>query len=84
MVSQAVIPTTIFFRNVGRNKCGWHAVLKPATDRRILAQIRKHGQLASRDIDFEIAEDGRSGVVIVGGFRVVGEFVIEPPYMGCP
>ncbi len=80
MVSRAIIPTTIFFRNVGRDKCSWHAVLKPVTDRGILAQIRKHGRLASRDIDFEIAEDGRSGVVIVGDFRAVGTFTIEPPY----
>ena len=81
MVQAVALETTLIFKDVGRNKCAWHAVLKPATDRRILAQIRKHGQLASQDIDFEIAEDGRSGVVIVGGFRAVGTFTIDPPYV---
>jgi hypothetical protein len=79
----AYLQTTIRFQDVGRSKRSWTSVLRPATDERILREIRRHGGLASRDIGAEISDDGRTGVVIVGGFREVGVFEIDPPYIAC-
>lgn len=31
----------------------------------------------SSDVDVEMNDDGSAGVVIVGGFREVGQFVLE-------
>lgn len=74
--------TTIIFRAVGRDKKCWTSILRPATDDLILREIRRHGGLASRDIDAMIDDDGTHGVIIVGGFREVGTFTLDPPYFG--
>jgi hypothetical protein len=70
--------TTLRFVGVGRGKKSWTSVLKPVTEDGILREIRRHGGLMSRDVGAEISDDGTAGVVVVGGFREVGAFTIEP------
>lgn len=67
----------IHFENVGRDHLSWSAEIEDVTYRRLLAEIRKKKALASRDVEFDFAEDGMSGNVIVGGWRPIGRFSLE-------
>ena len=66
---------TVTFRNVGRGQATFSDVVKKIDERSLLRVVRKH--LASRGIEFSVNEEARTGHVIVGGFRVVGEFTWE-------
>jgi hypothetical protein len=71
--------TTFCFEKVGRGKRSWKSITDDVTDHWIVSEIRKHGGLMSSDIDYGIADDGASGIVLVGMVRPVGTFTIEPP-----
>jgi len=80
----------IEFSSVGRDKLSWRcesegymqADLKNLKDV-MIASIRKRGALMSRDIELECNEDGTNGVIIVGGSRVVGKFIIQKGLWSC-
>lgn len=55
--------------DVGRDKV--NREIKVKHPRQILKEVKKH--LASKCIDIYFSEDGRSGEIIVGGFRAVGK-----------
>lgn len=71
---------TIKFRNVGRGKSCWTSILDPPSNELIMREIRLYGELASRDVDATIDDDGIHGRIFVGGFRKVGTFTCRPPY----
>lgn len=63
----------VTFSNVGRCKATFTTQLKSLGYR----DLRRAVKLCSRDVDFEIDEESRTGRIFVGGFRCVGEFVYE-------
>ncbi len=65
----------VLFKDVGRRKASWEADLPVLDESALLRSISKNGGLASRDVDVTLNADG-SGVIIVGGFRVVGSFYL--------
>ncbi len=68
---------TITFKDVGRDKKAWTSEVESLSDRTLEREIRKHGALISRGVEFHFNEDGASGFVIVGGFRRVGSFEVD-------
>jgi hypothetical protein len=68
------------FAGVGRDNRSWTSALQQQPTEAILERlVRKHGGLASREIECVFDEDMEHGTIIVGGYRPVGAFrVIEP------
>jgi hypothetical protein len=67
----------IDFVEVGRSIRSWTSQAMAPSDEAILAEIRRRGGLASRDVDIEWNDDGAGGVILVGGFRQVGTFRVR-------
>jgi len=68
------------FTDVGANKKSWTtAYAGPPDEYQLATDVKKSGSLMSRGIDISINEDGLSGAVIVGMFRIVGRFTITKP-----
>lgn len=67
------------FIDVGRDKKSWSAEYKVGDDfsQWWIRQIRKHGALMSRDIEFVCSNAEGSKVTILAGFRPVGTIVIH-------
>lgn len=62
----------VTFTDVGRDKRTWTAEIDELTDAALVRSIRKSALLSSGiDVEFETPT---SGLVIVGGLRVVGRF----------
>lgn len=75
---------TVQFNNVGRDKVSWSAQVKEVTEPALLREVKKKGVLMSRGVDVDFDASGLSGCIVVGGFRVVGHFIVvegnnEPP-----
>ena len=65
------------FRNLGRDR-GFFSVEVESLDEQVLVRhIRKMGFLTSKGIDVVFNPDQSGGIVIVGGFRTVGEFKVS-------
>lgn len=64
------------FEDVGRDKKAWTLRTWGVDPDAMLRSIRQRGSLSSREIDIAFADDGKSGHVIVGGFRPVGRFTV--------
>lgn len=65
----------IAVENVGRNKTSWEMDVwdEPrAAAEQIYREVRKRRCLMSSEVDVTWDEGGRSGTVVVGGFRTVG------------
>jgi hypothetical protein len=67
---------SVAFADVGRGKRSWIAELPAFTEAALERQVRKNGGLASRGIEVQLVSE-TEGVVLVGGFRVVGRFSIQ-------
>jgi hypothetical protein len=67
----------IHFKQVGRNKRNWTVENKNPSESWLAKEAKRGGSLMSSDVDVEMNDDGSAGVVIVGGFREVGQFVLE-------
>ena len=67
---------TVTFHNVGSHKKNWIANMSNLADRELIKQIRRHGALMSRDIDFVWNEDGDEANIFVGMFRNVGKILV--------
>lgn len=66
----------IEFIDVGRRNKRWTSTLEQLPTEAVLERlVRKHGGLASRDV--ECCTDGNAGLVIVGGCRPVGRYEIH-------
>jgi hypothetical protein len=66
---------TVTFQNVGRSKATFSTTMEKINGPSLLRAVRPH--LMSSDIDFTADEEERVGLVVVGGFRTVGEFMWE-------
>lgn len=64
----------VHFKDVGRSKACWDAECKELDYDWLYEQVRPH--LASRYLDFTVAEDVNSGT-IWAGFHNVGDFEFE-------
>lgn len=67
----------IHFKQVGRDKRSWTAENKNPSESWLAKEAKRGGGLMSSDVDVEMNDDGSTGVVIVGWFREVGQFVLE-------
>ena len=64
------------FENVGRSLACWQAVLRGWDEAAIIREVKRAGVLLSRGVD--VALDGFEGVLLVGGFRIVGRVSVVP------
>lgn len=69
---------TVTFTDVGRGKMCWTAETDSVDAAWLYKQVKKHGALGSRGIDFDMLDD-RRGAIYVGGFREVGQFELSEP-----
>lgn len=67
----------IQFTEVGRDKKSWTAEIKELTESAIVRQVKKGKAILSSGIEAILNEDGKTGYIIVGGFRTVGQFSVE-------
>ena len=68
---------TIEFKDVGSNKKSWvKTFAKQINTDDIAREAKAHGALMSSCVDAELFKNGEGGLIIVGGWRVVGEFKI--------
>ena len=76
------VHTKVTYRDVGREKRAWSTTFPgemcESMVEAIWIDVRKKGGLASRDLDVSYDPKASRGAVIVGGFRVVGSFTVEP------
>jgi hypothetical protein len=68
---------TVYFESVGAQRKTWSAELETLSDSALLRQIRKHGALMSRGVDFEWEGCGTAAAILVGGVRQVGTVRVE-------
>lgn len=65
------------FTRVGRDKHSWEAELPDSSLNSISKEARRGGKLMSSDVDAEFdANSETQGLIIVGGWRPVGEFEV--------
>lgn len=64
------------FHEVGRNKKSWSYELKEVTEDAIAREAKRNGGLLSSIVEAEIHDNGKTGEIIVGGWRSVGQFTI--------
>jgi len=64
------------FKNVGRNKKKWKAKLKKLSYKEMYDEVRKNGQVMSRDLEFQYNENSNKAGKIIAGFRKIGEFEV--------
>lgn len=62
------------FVNVGRMKKNWQAETEKLSFGWLYQQVRRNGQLISREIDIEVDEDGKG--IIYAGMRSVGQIEV--------
>ena len=67
----------IYFHSVGRDKKSWTSTVDRVSGMVLYGEVRRNCNLASREIDFMLNDDGTGGTILVGGCRPVGRFVIE-------
>lgn len=68
--------TKVQFTNVGRGKDSWIAEFPTLDNDLLYCSVKRNSSLMSQDIDFHVDPDSNLGKVIVGGFRVCGEFKV--------
>lgn len=64
------------FKNVGREKRCWEKETETLNDIKLAKEAKKNGALKSNGVDVVLSENLESGIVIVGGWRTVGELEI--------
>lgn len=64
------------FQSVGRAKRTWTTILPELSEVALYRAVKQRGALGSREIDFDYNEDEKRGLIVVGGFRVVGAFKV--------
>ena len=72
MTSDGAAAFMVEFLRVGRDAKSWTAVVPSLSDTSLIREIRQRRVLASRFIDFDWDEDGKSAGIWVGGVRMVG------------
>jgi hypothetical protein len=65
------------FQDVGRAKKSWTATLQRFTHSALYREVKRQNALGSTGIDFDYNEDEKRGLIVVGGFRVVGSFTVS-------
>lgn len=69
-------PITVQFSDVGRDKLSWSkSFSQGTTTAHIAREAKRGGRLVSNDVDAELNDSG-IGHIIVGGWRVVGNFTV--------
>jgi hypothetical protein len=69
---------TVHFKDVGRDKRSWSKEFRGELSEPMIAKEAKAiGRLMSSDVDAELNDTGSAGAILVGGWRVVGQFTIE-------
>ena len=75
----------VIFKDVGRDDKTWEADVPngPDFDQAVLAEIRQHGAIMSRDIDIAPGvftdTDEAGWIILVGGCRNVGRIIPQKP-----
>ena len=64
------------FKGVGASNQNWTADIEKLDHDLFYSEVKSSGAIMSSDIDFSVDDNGINGQIIVGGFRVVGEFEV--------
>lgn len=64
------------FKNVGREKRCWEKETETLDEIKLSKEAKKNGAIKSNSVDVVLSENLESGIVIVGGWRTVGELEI--------
>lgn len=64
------------FTNVGGSNMSWTATIPALNFEQLHSQVKKRGAVMSESVEFSYDEESKTGSVIVGMFRVVGEFKV--------
>jgi hypothetical protein len=67
---------TIKFQEVGRDKKSWDKQFKQVDEEQISREAKRGAGLMSSGVDAEINDMGSAGIILVGGWRQVGTFLI--------
>ena len=69
---------TVHFKDVGRDKRSWSKEFRGELSESMIAkEAKSRGGLMSSGVDAELNDTGSAGTILVGGWRVVGQFTIE-------
>lgn len=67
----------VHFKDVGHEKRTWSKSFSAISESILAKEAKREGLLMSSNVDVELNDDCSAGVVIVGGWRVVGGLTIE-------